>query len=666
MIIGRNALYYEDYVLAIQYFNQVILAKPHLAEPYFFRAIAKYYLEDFKGTEDDCTLALDRNPFMTRAYQLRADARQGQSKYKEALDDYHKALKANPHDKFSLINVGIVNMQLKEYKDAESALDNLTNLHPKYVQAYLVKGAMYTESGDTIKAFKNYDHAIELDKYEPQAYSMRGILYYHTQQYDSALVDINEAINLDPMYVGNYINRGLVRYSMNDLRGSMSDYDKVIEKEPNNIIARFNRGLLRAQVGDNNNAIEDFNTVLKFEPNNYMAIYNRALLKNAIADYNGAIEDMDLILEKYPEFYNGYYVRSQIKREKNDLKGSERDYNTARNLESLALKNSENKADDQSKTREQSDDDLDKFNLLVIADKDEQESSQYKSERRGRVQNRSVSTAIEPSFVLTYYEKADQPKTNIFYSRLIQELNDSGILPKVIRVTNEEVPLNTLQIDEHFNSINYISGYLENDSLNAKLYFARAIDFMLVQDFQNAILDLSKAISLDPEFTLAYFTQAVVYSKQLELSDYTVEYETGSNKSNTQMMSSTPTVSFGGSTNNITIDQSKINPANIVDNKRLEYEAILRNYNKVIELNPEFAYAYYNRANLKYNQGDYRGAILDYNEAIRRNPNFYEAFYNRGLSRFQIKDKDRALEDMRKAGEGGIISAYGIIKRMTE
>ena len=28
MAIGRNALYFEDYVLSIQYFNQVIKAKP--------------------------------------------------------------------------------------------------------------------------------------------------------------------------------------------------------------------------------------------------------------------------------------------------------------------------------------------------------------------------------------------------------------------------------------------------------------------------------------------------------------------------------------------------------------------------------------------------------------------------------------------------------------
>ena len=76
MLIGRNALYYEDYVLAIQYFNQVIGSKPYLAAPYYYRGMAKFFLDDFKGAEDDCTLCLERNPYWLAAYQLRGAARQ--------------------------------------------------------------------------------------------------------------------------------------------------------------------------------------------------------------------------------------------------------------------------------------------------------------------------------------------------------------------------------------------------------------------------------------------------------------------------------------------------------------------------------------------------------------------------------------------------------------
>ena len=62
MRIGQNALYFEDYMLSIQYFNQAIQAKPYLAQPYFLRSIAKLNLEDYAGAEADASQALELNP----------------------------------------------------------------------------------------------------------------------------------------------------------------------------------------------------------------------------------------------------------------------------------------------------------------------------------------------------------------------------------------------------------------------------------------------------------------------------------------------------------------------------------------------------------------------------------------------------------------------------
>src|SRR5574344_430078 len=92
MKIGRNALYYEDYVLSIQYFNQVIKAKPYLAEPFFFRAVAKLYLEDYAGSEEDCSEALSRNAFLIKAYLCRSYARLRLKKFDLAVEDCNKGL----------------------------------------------------------------------------------------------------------------------------------------------------------------------------------------------------------------------------------------------------------------------------------------------------------------------------------------------------------------------------------------------------------------------------------------------------------------------------------------------------------------------------------------------------------------------------------------------
>ena len=84
MTIARNALYFEDYVLSIQYFNQVINAKPYLYEPYFFRGLAKINLDDYQGAESDCDAAIQES-FVVGAYQIRGLARIRQNKLTRRL-----------------------------------------------------------------------------------------------------------------------------------------------------------------------------------------------------------------------------------------------------------------------------------------------------------------------------------------------------------------------------------------------------------------------------------------------------------------------------------------------------------------------------------------------------------------------------------------------------
>ena len=116
--IGANTNYFEDYVLSIQYFNQVITVNPRLAKPYFYRAIAKLNLDDFAGAEEDATLAIERNPFITEAYEVRGVARQNQGKNREAIEDYNRVLEMFPEERGVLFNKAMAQGSIKDRKGA--------------------------------------------------------------------------------------------------------------------------------------------------------------------------------------------------------------------------------------------------------------------------------------------------------------------------------------------------------------------------------------------------------------------------------------------------------------------------------------------------------------------------------------------------------------------
>ena len=135
MAIGRNALYFEDYVLSIQYFNQVINAKPYLADPYFFRGLAKINLDDFQGAEKDCSEAIERNPFVVNAYQIRGLARIQQNNLSGAVEDYVKALEFDPENVTLWHNLALCRIRQENYEGAKNDLDRLIQISPRYTKA---------------------------------------------------------------------------------------------------------------------------------------------------------------------------------------------------------------------------------------------------------------------------------------------------------------------------------------------------------------------------------------------------------------------------------------------------------------------------------------------------------------------------------------------------
>lgn len=681
MTIGRNALYFEDYVLSIQYFNQVIKVKPYLAEPYFYRAIAKISLEDYQGALEDATMCIDRNPFIVNAYQVRGIARQNLEQYDGAIQDYQQGLVYAPENKTFLLNKAIAFAQKKEYDKSAESFSNLIQIHPSFYNGYMSRASMLLEKGDTTQALLDLDKAITLDKHSSFAYAQRAMVHAGKQNFKLAIEDMNKAIRLEPDFTSYYINRGLIRYHMEDLRGAMSDYDRVIELDKNNLMAYYNRGLLRAYVGDRNRAISDFTEVIRLEPDNYFAYYNRAELRDEIGDYRGSIKDYTVVLEEYPRFLPGWYARSEAKRKMNDMKGGEADFMKAYELEkellaerearrkNPALAQSQGQDDEEENTssnkkdvRKESDKNIAKFNRIMVAD-NENSKSKYKSDIRGRVQDHNVNIELAASFILSYYEKGEQVRQAVYFEPQISDFNKAALLSKRLRPTAEEAPLTNAQVDEHFASIDSYSKMIDISPNNPLPYFARSMDFMLVQDFQSAVNDLNMVLALKDDFVLGYFNRAAVRMKQLETGKFKADEEMDENASMKLNLASAFDVkqtrkketSFAGS-----MKESGVNL------RKLEFEMVMRDYDKVIELDPKFVYAYYNRANVNCMQKNYDLALADYDKAIYLYPDFAEALFNRGLVYIYQGETQKGIADLSKAGELGIVSAYNILKRLSE
>lgn len=626
---GRSALFYEDYVLSIKYFNLAIGAKPYLYEPWYYRSVAKFNLDDFTGAEGDATEALQLNPYINDIYDLRAICRIRQNKYDDAISDYNNAIRLEPRNRNYWFNRALCYMQGKKYDDAIMQLDSIITQWKDYSNAYSLKAEVYLEKKDTTNAEKWLDKSLQLNPYDGDAWTTRAYMALARKEWKVADEALTKSLHFKPNNVNSYINRALARINLNNLRGAMSDYDNAIDLDPNNFLAHYNRGLMRVQLGDDNRAISDFDFVIKMEPQNFMAIFNRALLHEKTGNLRAAIRDFTTVINQFPNFWTGLSYRANCYRRLGMTAKAEQD-------EFRIFKAQMNKhlgiqprwsAKTKKDVRKRSEIDPNKFASLVVDDEPKYEH-EYKSEYRGRVQNRMVETALLPMYRVSYFPTTQSITTVQSFDKDVEAINQhtNSKEEKLYIVCNKE------QLEEDkslkiFALIDKLSAELsvaKDENSKKNLLIHRAIAHAVLRDFEAAIADFSDYIALDDTNAMAYWQRAVC---QVEMNEFV------SSEGQPILNLHSPEADFS--------------------------DAIRLSHNNN-------AYIYYNRGNLHASHKELSKAIDDYNMALKIDSRMAEAYYNRGLVRSKMGNKNAAIQDLSKAGELGLYDAYSVIKRLNK
>ena len=613
--IGQNAMYFEDYMLSIKYFNQVIQAKPYLAQPYFLRAIAKLNLEDYGGAEEDATQALTLNPFLTDAYEVRGVARQNLGRDREAVGDYDSALAMIPRNRQLLFNKALALTDIGEYSRADSTFTELLDYFPAFDNGLLGRARLYLATGDTVAASRDIDRALGLNRNALNAYIMRADIAIHSDSadYHSARADMDEAIRLQPRMAGLYINRAYLRYRLDDYFGAVADFDYAIQLEPTNAVARFNRGLLLAEVHDNDRAMEDFSKVLELNPEDYRARFNRAMLAMEKGDLDLASTDIDRVAQQLPQLPDVLYVRSRIHQLRGDMARASRDYKKALAM-SKALDPDKDYGDSPEVPSELSQDIARKFNtLLTVSDNADIREEYNNSNIRGRVQDRNINIEIEPLMLLSYYSSPGELSSGTFYTQEVDNLNATRELRNILVITNTAPALDEATLQRHREGLEYYNSYLSTHTPRTIDYMGRAMDLLTLGEYEKAIADADRMLGLTPDYALGYLLRA---------------------------------------------------QARYLANPGGDLAPVLSDLDAVVRLSPRMAPAWFDKGNIHYLMGDYTSAISAYTHAIELKEDMGQAYYNRGYLYLKAGNREAGIADLSKAGEMGILPAYNLIKRI--
>jgi tetratricopeptide (TPR) repeat protein len=608
-----------EYIEALEYLNLAIQQEPAVPELYFLRGYAKYGLDDFIGAEQDYSHSIDLSPYLPDVYTNRAIVRSQLQNYRGSLDDFDKALEMDGTNGEIWFHRARTNLILKKTYSCIVDCNKAIQLHCQGESVYILRASAEQEIKRFTEAIEDLDMARKINPKNGYVFSQRGLVWTEMNQIDSAMTDFTRAIALDSTNTFALFNRALALLKKNDRVTALKDLNTVIRLSPYNSYAYYNRAIVLIGLDEKRGAIRDFTIVSKLDPKNITSYYYRSKLKSDLGDYDGALEDLNKTIALLPDYTEAWYDRYEVKLKLKDTKGAQSDYRQALEL------TRKNRLDPDSLKADRKD----YLKSLVKLSGDFEEMNTMNS----KLQNQSVDIQLKPLFNLFLW-KVDFDKVRLcdvykkehYYTNILTLTNETGLINDSL--LRAEVTRQTQCID--------------SSGATPELYFRRAISYFQLRMYDHALEDLNHVVAIDSGYIAAWFSRANARYELIQVINSREDYQ-----------------------QDLIMGKTDPRPQNPGLSANLEhtYEAVIHDLDKVLTLDPEFSFAWYNRGYINSRMGNYRDAIDDFSKAIALRNDFAEAFYNRGLISILLSENHPGCLDLSRAGELGITDAYKVMKR---
>lgn len=575
VVSGREALENNDYMKAIQYFNLAIQSKPEQAQPYLYRSIVRFVLEDYLGAERDVTRAIELNPFLNEVYEVRGAILQKLGRNEAAISDYEKALEVLPQNKYILNNLAALYHEVGEDSKSNQTFNELFDAYPNFTHGYREYACLLLNSGDSINSIIYLDKAISLNKNNAEDYMMRAYLNFSVMNdIKSAMADMSSAIKLQPTNSFFYTIKGQMRHFIEDYNGAVEDYSMAIAFDSINVNARYNRAICYYKIGEYDKANVDVDVAIKCDSNNALLYF----FKSVLCEAKGCGEDA-----------NVYYTKA---------------INLSSSMSTIFPKKGV----------------CPTISLLVPQMRVLKQYNCVELNWGRTFEAKPVW--LEPVFVVSYYSmKTDSHYSSLFIKE-VEEINASKLLRYDLIVTNQEPGVaDSINELDHLQAIDYYSYHINAHTPRAIDYFGRAIDYYVLHEYDATIDDLDKAIALSPDFVLGYFVRAISRAKKYNIYDMSVD-------GNMLLgdIEDADNVELQSELLKILSDWDKVvslrprmaiayyNKASVLIAMG-RYSDAIEMYDKAIELEPLMGEAYYNRGYVYFKLGNKEVAEYDVSKA---------------------------------------------------
>ncbi len=321
-----------------------------------------------------------------------------------------------------------------------------------------------------------------------EAYN-KGVASAKEKDHKTAIQHYSTAIGIDPLYAQSYYSRGISKLQLKDLKAAAVDFKKCLKLDPENAKAHYYAAYCLMNMERNEEAIKSFSRALQYDPSLTKVYYYRAKIQMQDENYERAIADFQDAIAKDGADEKVYYQ-----------------------LGVCYLKTGEPKLARQS------------FGLAI------KEDNAYKPAITEKMKLEYKSTGYDESIMLAdQLLELEATNEKALYYRAMSLLKSDKLEEAyaAFDVFVTAYPENKIALKNKANislrQKDYTASIADHTALIAqdtdfKNYYNRALSYMQLEQWNEALADLSQVIKQEPEYAEAFYNRSNV-QLQLEKTD---------------------------------------------------------------------------------------------------------------------------------------------------
>ena len=216
-----------------------------------------------------------------------------QGKYQEALAAYNKSIQIFPEYKYNLLNIANVQYKMQDYKSAVQSYVRFLEIYPQHKEARENLAAAYLVMDMPEKAVKEYTTLYNKNSSTFKDYANYGIALVKTGDYSKGSEILEKAVELDPENTSSHISLALAYQELDNNDLALEQYGIVFKQLPNLHSIRLDYANLLADMKKNAEAIEQYKIYAQNYPTDARAYKNMAIVYKRMNDIDSAITNFE-------------------------------------------------------------------------------------------------------------------------------------------------------------------------------------------------------------------------------------------------------------------------------------------------------------------------------------------------------------------------------------